>query len=129
MLVRHADNPDFYASRAQFIPQMVNSLNRLGAGTSCPPENRKLAIDLAEMMIKWENRRIQEKEGSLSGAQHKRRGDATDGNAAKRAKPEEGGSFPASPLGSGSALSPAPMMARSGSQSTQSTGISTAISS
>ena len=122
MLVRHADNPDFYASRAQFIPQMVNSLNRLGAGTSCPPENRKLAIDLAEMMIKWENRRIQEKEGKASGQQQKRRGDASDGNAAKRAKPEEGGVYPASPLGSGSALSPAPMMARSGSQSTHSSG-------
>ena len=120
MLVRHADNPDFYASRAQFIPQMVNSLNRLGAGTSCPPENRKLAIDLAEMMIKWENRRIQEKEGKLSG-QQKRHGDGhSEGNAAKRARAEEGGVYPGSPLGSGSNLSPAPMMARGAAQSSHS---------
>jgi phosphatidylinositol kinase/protein kinase (PI-3 family) len=117
MLVRHADNPDFYASRAQFIPQMVNSLNRLGAGTSCPPENRKLAIDLAEMMIKWENRRISEQESkSKAGASLKRSNNASDSDsAAKRARSEEGTSmYPRSPLTKGSALSPAPQMARAG---------------
>jgi phosphatidylinositol kinase/protein kinase (PI-3 family) len=108
LLVRHADNPDFYASRAQFVPQMVNSLNRLGAGTSCPPENRKLAIDLAEMMIKWEKRRMADAKQAIDV---KRKGDKQDASN-KRVKTEDGAAF-AGQLGSPK-LSPAPTMNRPG---------------
>ena len=50
--------------RAQFVPQMVNSLTKLGmaqqlSGTS-NLENRSLAIDLCGVMVLWEDRRIKE---------------------------------------------------------------------
>ena len=41
-------------SRHQFIPQMVNSLNRLGLPPNCTIENRALAVDLAELIVTWE---------------------------------------------------------------------------
>jgi transformation/transcription domain-associated protein len=55
LLVRHADL--FYNCRAQFVPQMVNSLSRLGLPQNTPPENRRLAIDLAGLVVMWEKRR------------------------------------------------------------------------
>ena len=33
---------------------MVNSLNRLGLPPNCPVENRALAVDLAELIVLWE---------------------------------------------------------------------------
>ena len=47
----------FYPSRAQFVPQMVNSLSRLGLPSSSPPENRVLSISLVELILKWEAQR------------------------------------------------------------------------
>ena len=60
LIVRHAKL--FYTSRAQFVPQMVNLLSRLGLPTSSSHANRKLSVDLVELIINWENDR-------LSGAQ------------------------------------------------------------
>lgn len=37
---------------------MVNSLNRIGLASNCSSENRKLAIDLAQLIITWELQRI-----------------------------------------------------------------------
>jgi transformation/transcription domain-associated protein len=62
LLVRHADL--FYICRAQFVPQMVNSLSRLGLPQNTPPENRRLAIDLAGLVVMWEKRRQAEAKGS-----------------------------------------------------------------
>lgn len=62
LLVRHADL--FYNCRAQFVPQMVNSLSRLGLPQNTPPENRRLAIDLAGLVVMWEKRRQAEAKGS-----------------------------------------------------------------
>lgn len=62
LLVRHADL--FYNCRAQFVPQMVNSLSRLGLPQNTPPENRRLAIDLAGLVVMWEKRRQAETKGS-----------------------------------------------------------------
>lgn len=62
LLVRHSDL--FYACRAQFVPQMVNSLSRLGLPQNTPPENRRLAIDLAGLVVMWEKRRQAETKGS-----------------------------------------------------------------
>jgi hypothetical protein len=47
----------FYTYRSQFVPQMVNSLNRLGLPPNCPLENRQLASGLADLMISWEQHR------------------------------------------------------------------------
>lgn len=60
LLVRHSSL--FYPSRAQFVPQMVNSLSRLGLPQNTPPESRKLAIDLAGLVVQWEKRRLEEAE-------------------------------------------------------------------
>jgi len=63
-LVRHADL--FYSSRAQFVPQMVNSLNRIGFANSSSVENRKLAIDLADLVMTWDKQRIEAKPAESS---------------------------------------------------------------
>ncbi len=44
LIIRHRNL--FYASRSLFVPQMVNSLSRLGLPVSRPVENRKLAGEL-----------------------------------------------------------------------------------
>ena len=49
--------------RAQFVPQMVNSLTKLGmAQGGSNLENRNLAIDLCGVMVLWEERRLKELE-------------------------------------------------------------------
>ncbi|KAA8493601.1 Transcription-associated protein 1 [Porphyridium purpureum] len=55
LLVRHGSL--FYPARAQFVPQMVNSLQRLGLSPSTTTENRRLTVDLAELVIQWEKTR------------------------------------------------------------------------
>ncbi|XP_042425801.1 transformation/transcription domain-associated protein-like [Zingiber officinale] len=57
LIVRHADL--FYSCRAQFVPQMVNSLSRLGLPFNSP-ENRRLAIELAGLVVAWERQRQNE---------------------------------------------------------------------
>jgi transformation/transcription domain-associated protein len=47
----------FFSSCAQFVPQMVNSLNRIGLSPNCSVENRRLAVDLANLIISWELQR------------------------------------------------------------------------
>jgi len=39
---------------------MVHSLARIGLLPNAPVENRKLAIDLIELIINWEKRRVTE---------------------------------------------------------------------
>eukprot|EP00026_Physarum_polycephalum_P000015 Phypoly_transcript_00015.p1 GENE.Phypoly_transcript_00015~~Phypoly_transcript_00015.p1 ORF type:complete len:3639 (+),score=586.09 Phypoly_transcript_00015:159-11075(+) len=58
LLVRHPQL--FYPCRAQFVPPMVNSLARIGLVSNTSFENKKLAVDLAELVIKWENQRIKD---------------------------------------------------------------------
>ncbi|KAH7432383.1 hypothetical protein KP509_07G020000 [Ceratopteris richardii] len=55
LLVRHSDL--FYSCRSQFVPQMVNALSRLGLPANAAPENRRLAIELAGLVVSWERRR------------------------------------------------------------------------
>jgi len=57
LLVRHPQL--FYNCRAQFVPQMVNSLTRIGSAPKCPVENVKLTVDLAQLIIKWDTRCIE----------------------------------------------------------------------
>ena len=44
----------FYKFRSQFVPHMVNSLNKLGLHPNCTIENRQLAISLVDLIISWE---------------------------------------------------------------------------
>ena len=56
LLVRHPDL--FYPCKGHFVPQIVSSLPRIGLLSSCPPDNKKLTIDLVELIINWEKRRL-----------------------------------------------------------------------
>ncbi|XVF18022.1 hypothetical protein REPUB_Repub10bG0175600 [Reevesia pubescens] len=58
LIVRHSDL--FYGCRAQFVPQMVNSLSRLGLPYNTTAENRRLAIELAGLVVGWERQRQNE---------------------------------------------------------------------
>ncbi|KAG2376186.1 uncharacterized protein HKW66_Vig0156600 [Vigna angularis] len=58
LIVRHSDL--FYSCRAQFVPQMVNSLSRLGLPYNTTAENRRLAIELAGLVVNWERQRQNE---------------------------------------------------------------------
>lgn len=44
--------------RAQFVPQMVSSLMKLGLPQNAALENRRLAIDLAALLVRWEQQRL-----------------------------------------------------------------------
>ena len=54
LVVRHPGL--FFPYRSQFMPQMVNSLNRLGLPPNCPVENRQLAVALADLIMNWESK-------------------------------------------------------------------------
>ncbi|GAM17861.1 hypothetical protein SAMD00019534_010360 [Acytostelium subglobosum LB1] len=56
LIVRHPTL--FYPSRAQFISQMVSVLPKIGLVSNITPENKKLSIDIIEMIITWEKWRI-----------------------------------------------------------------------
>jgi transformation/transcription domain-associated protein len=58
LIVRHSNL--FYSWRAEFVPQLVNSLTRLGLAPNNTPENRCLAIELAGLIVAWEKRRQSE---------------------------------------------------------------------
>ncbi|ONK62905.1 uncharacterized protein A4U43_C07F9340 [Asparagus officinalis] len=58
LIVRHSEL--FYSCRAQFVPQMVNSLSRLGLPYNTTAENRRLAIELAGLVVAWERQRQNE---------------------------------------------------------------------
>ncbi|XP_033762058.1 transformation/transcription domain-associated protein-like [Pecten maximus] len=58
LVVRHFKV--YYPVRHHLIPHMVNSLHKLGFTSSASIEHRKLAVDLAEVVIKWEIQRIKD---------------------------------------------------------------------
>ncbi|CAG8494971.1 1279_t:CDS:10 [Ambispora gerdemannii] len=58
LLVRHPDL--FYENRQQFLPQIINTLTRLGLIQNATNETRLLTIDLSELILRWEKRRISE---------------------------------------------------------------------
>ncbi|KAK2974573.1 hypothetical protein RJ640_016914 [Escallonia rubra] len=68
LIVRHSDL--FYSCRAQFVPQMVNSLSRLGLPYNTTSENRRLAIELAGLVVSWERQRQNEMKVVTDGDGH-----------------------------------------------------------
>ncbi|KAK5808732.1 hypothetical protein F5H01DRAFT_281683, partial [Linnemannia elongata] len=58
LIVRHPDL--FYESREHFLPQIVTTLSKLGLVQTAGVESRTLTINLAELILKWERRRISE---------------------------------------------------------------------
>ncbi|BDA47386.1 probable transcription-associated protein 1 [Coccomyxa sp. Obi] len=66
LIVRHADL--FYSSRTQFMTQMVNGLMKLGLPQNASLENRRLSLDLAGLVVHWEQRRIADAEAAPAAA-------------------------------------------------------------
>ncbi len=60
LLIRNRDI--FYSARAQFIPQMVNSLTKLGLPNTRPVDNKRIALDLADLVISWDRRCVRDLE-------------------------------------------------------------------
>lgn len=58
LLVRHYRV--YYPVRIHLIQHMVSAMQRLGFTTSASIEHRKLAVDLAEVILKWELQRIKD---------------------------------------------------------------------
>lgn len=56
LLVRHPN--EFYPCRGQFIHTIVTSLGRIGLLPNSPFENRKLAVDLVDLVVNWEKKRL-----------------------------------------------------------------------
>ncbi|KAI7885947.1 uncharacterized protein EV154DRAFT_427566 [Mucor mucedo] len=56
LLIRHADL--FFEYREHFLPQIVNTLPKLGLLQNATPEHKTLTVELAELIIKWEQKRI-----------------------------------------------------------------------
>ncbi|ORX57551.1 hypothetical protein DM01DRAFT_1302758 [Hesseltinella vesiculosa] len=57
LLVRHPDL--FYEYREHFLPQIVNTLPKLGLLQNTTPEHKLLTVELAELILKWERTRIE----------------------------------------------------------------------
>lgn len=60
VIIRH--HTVYYPVRHQILPNMIHSMQRLESSNSV--DYRKLAIDIAEVIINWELRRIKEIEES-----------------------------------------------------------------
>jgi transformation/transcription domain-associated protein len=65
LVVRHPDV--FYDSRAQFMSQMINTLSRIGMPQQASLENRKLSLDLAGLLLAWEDKRRQALPAAAAG--------------------------------------------------------------
>ncbi|SNX86514.1 related to TRA1 - component of the Ada-Spt transcriptional regulatory complex [Melanopsichium pennsylvanicum] len=94
LLVRHADL--FYSSREMFIPQIVSNLTKLGLVANVNVESRMLAVDLVELLHKWEKRRQEHVRSQQANSESTTMDstaevDAAAGGAAKRGldAPEE----------------------------------------
>lgn len=50
----------YYPVRHHLIQHMIGSIQRLGFSPAASLEHRKLAVELAEVVIKWDLQRIRE---------------------------------------------------------------------
>lgn len=88
LITRHPNL--FYAARAQFVPLMVNSLGKIGLNTSTVPENRRLALDIIDLIIKWERTRRLRGECSDGTSKDLAEADLSTSGSRKRQR-EDGG--------------------------------------
>ncbi|KAI8099099.1 uncharacterized protein BX664DRAFT_310101 [Halteromyces radiatus] len=66
LLVRHPDL--FYDYREHFLPQIVNTLPKLGLLQNATPEHKLLTVELADLILKWERTRLENTKSSSSSA-------------------------------------------------------------
>ena len=70
LVIRHADL--FYVARAQFVPIMVTSLSRIGIQNNISTEYRRVALDLAQLIISWKTQNSDESDVSEPPAKKQR---------------------------------------------------------
>ncbi|KAI4327728.1 hypothetical protein L6164_020154 [Bauhinia variegata] len=92
LIVRHSDL--FYSCRAQFVPQMVNSLSRLGLPYNTTAENRRLAIELAGLVVNWERQRQNEMKVVTDTDPPSQINDSFNSGAADVKRSVDGSTFP-----------------------------------
>ncbi|KAF0701086.1 Aste57867_8383 [Aphanomyces stellatus] len=83
----------FYPFRGQFIPLMVNSLNRLAIPPSSTQDNRRLAVSVVDLVIAWETtrrQRVKDKAPTLKRSPSPAADEDDAANAEKRQKLEDG---------------------------------------
>lgn len=103
IIVRHAKI--YYPVRHSLVHHMISSITRLGVSATATLEYRKLAIDLSEVIIKWELQRVKEEneangvlcadeleEALNSGLMSKRPSDESEQQRKKLAVSETSGS-------------------------------------
>ncbi|KAK3867130.1 hypothetical protein Pcinc_027378 [Petrolisthes cinctipes] len=101
LVVRHADV--YYPVRHHLTHHITQAMHRLGFTPTANLDQRRLAVDLAEVCIKWEEQRVKEDcegEGSSDSVVQQqqqqpggiKRSTSTDGPDAKRARVSVGGS-------------------------------------
>ncbi|XP_054860623.1 transformation/transcription domain-associated protein isoform X2 [Amphiprion ocellaris] len=73
----------YYPVRHHLVQHMISAMQRLGFTPSVTIEQRKLAVDLAEVVIKWELQRIKDQQPE-SEAEVGAGGEGTSGGAVKR---------------------------------------------
>ncbi|XP_071318216.1 transformation/transcription domain-associated protein [Trachinotus anak] len=73
----------YYPVRHHLVQHMISAMQRLGFTPSVTIEQRKLAVDLAEVVIKWELQRIKDQQPE-SEAEVAAGGEGTSGGAVKR---------------------------------------------
>lgn len=78
LLIRHSDL--FFEYREHFLPQIVNTLPKLGLLQNATPEHKMLTVELAELIVKWEQKRIslqnEQQQQESPGSPSKRKMDA-----------------------------------------------------
>ncbi|KAJ7944171.1 Transformation/transcription domain-associated protein [Quillaja saponaria] len=92
LVARHSDL--FYSCRAQFVPQMVNSLSRLGLPPNTTAEYRRLAIELAGLVVGWEKQRQNEMEVVMDTDAPNQIDDGFNRSSADLTRSVDGSSFP-----------------------------------
>lgn len=104
IFIRHADS--FYDSRECFVYKMINALSKIGY-SSINLENKKLYIQLADVIISWEERAAKKRlYGEEDDNEKKRKVEQTDlssdDSGVKKRKVDEETSLSLSPIASSS---------------------------
>ncbi|ODQ81952.1 hypothetical protein BABINDRAFT_160169 [Babjeviella inositovora NRRL Y-12698] len=78
-IVQHPDL--FYVARDQFIPNVITAMGKLTILANPSVENQVLAIDLAEMILRWEERARAEREATRGQATESHEDTREDSNS------------------------------------------------
>ena len=114
-LIRHA--PLFYPARLQFIPGMINNLNKIGLSSARSLEHRKLAVHMAELIVAWDMQaRFDAKQAALLEGKDGHEADNSALSAQPQAEPQPPAAAPA-PAEAASSSAPVAVPAGGGTDS------------